>query len=205
MSDYNINSQEEWDYLVADIDVDFCDTVHVWGDVTVGEQERHLDLVIHLGGSLSAPSSIANLYRLAGGRLTIRWDDSIAGQIMLYNRDATVHHVYLENWVSDKDPSVAEADCGLVKFIIRTPQDEPTHYMWIGGALAQSGAPAFSANLQSWDILDALFPDNPHLWNAGKYLTRFGKKGGASQRVEDLRKAVTYLERAIKAEERHAG
>lgn len=81
---------------------------------------------------------------------------------------------------------------------------EPLHYTWIGGALAQAGAPTFSANLQSWDLLDALFPDNPHLWNTGKYLTRFGRKGGPGKRVEDLRKAVTYLERAIKAEERRA-
>ena len=81
---------------------------------------------------------------------------------------------------------------------------EPLHYTWIGEALAQAGAPTFSANLQSWDILDALFPDNPHLWNVGKYLTRLGRKGGASKRVEDLRKAAAYLERAIKAEENHA-
>ena len=81
---------------------------------------------------------------------------------------------------------------------------EPLHYTWVGEALAQAGAPTFSANLQSWDILDALFPDNPHLWNVGKYLTRLGRKGGASKRVEDLRKAAAYLERAIKAEENHA-
>lgn len=81
---------------------------------------------------------------------------------------------------------------------------EPLHYTWIGEALARSGAPTFSADLQSWDILDALFPDNPHLWNVGKYLTRFGRKGGSSKRVEDLRKAAAYLERAIKAEENHA-
>ena len=81
---------------------------------------------------------------------------------------------------------------------------EPPHYTWIGEALGQSGAPALSANLQSWDLLDALFPDNPHLWNAGKYLTRFGRKGDASKRVEDLRKAAAYLERAIKVEENRA-
>lgn len=81
---------------------------------------------------------------------------------------------------------------------------EPIYYTWIGEALAQSGAPTLSANLQSWDLLDALFPDNPHLWNAGKYLTRFGRKGDASKRLEDLRKAATYLERAIKAEENRA-
>jgi hypothetical protein len=81
----------------------------------------------------------------------------------------------------------------------------PLHYTWVGEALAQSGSPEFSADLQSWDLLDAVFPDNPHLWNAGKYLLRFGRKGDASKRVEDLRKAITYLERAINAEERHAG
>lgn len=81
---------------------------------------------------------------------------------------------------------------------------EPAHYTWIGEALAQSGAPERTADLQSWDLLDALFPNNPHLWNVGKYLTRFGRKGDASKRLEDLRKAATYLERAIKAEENRA-
>ena len=80
----------------------------------------------------------------------------------------------------------------------------PRHYSWIGKALAVNGAPENTKDLQSWDLLDALFPDNPHLWNAGKYLTRFGRKGDASKRVEDLRKAITYLERAIKTEENHA-
>lgn len=81
----------------------------------------------------------------------------------------------------------------------------PVHYTWVGEAIAANGGPGETANLQSWDILDALFPDNPHLWNTGKYLTRFGRKGDAGKRVEDLRKAAAYLERAIKAEERHAG
>lgn len=82
--------------------------------------------------------------------------------------------------------------------------DSPTHYTWIGRALAANGAPENTKDLQSWDLLDAAFPDNPHLWNVGKYLLRFGRKGGASKRAEDLRKAATYLERAIKAEENHA-
>lgn len=205
MADYNVNSQEEWNDLVADSDIDFCDTVHIYGDITVSEQQRNLDLVIHSGGSLSAPSGIDNWYRLAGGRLTIRWDDDITGHIMLHDEGMTVHYVHLENWGSDNVPDVAEGDRRLVEFIMNAPQDGPTHYTWIGAALAQSGAPELSADLQSWDLLDALFPDNPHLWNTGKYLTRFGRKGGASKRVEDLRKAATYLERAIKAEERHAG
>lgn len=81
---------------------------------------------------------------------------------------------------------------------------EPLHYTWIGEALAQTGAPERTADLQSWDLLDALFFDNPNLWNVGKYLTRFARKGDASKRVEYLRKAAAYLERAIKMEEQHA-
>lgn len=77
----------------------------------------------------------------------------------------------------------------------------PGHYTWIGDALARDGAPVYSADLQAWDILDALFPDNPHLWNAGKYLTRFGRKGDSSRRIVDLRKARAYLDRAIANEE----
>lgn len=80
----------------------------------------------------------------------------------------------------------------------------PSHYVWVGEALAANGAPESTKDLQSWDLLDALFPNNPHLWNVGKYLTRFGRKGDASKRLEDLRKAATYLERAIKAEENRA-
>lgn len=204
MANYNVDSQEEWNDLIADVNVGFCDTVHVWGDIIGGEQKRDLDIVIHSGGSLSAPSSVDNWYRLAGGRLTIRWDGDIAGQLMLYGDSTAVQYVHLENWVSDNVPAVAEVDRRLVEFIVDTPQDGPTHYTWVGEALARSGAPTLSANLQSWDLLDALFPDNPHLWNVGKYLTRFGRKGGASKRLEDLRKAATYLERAIKAEDRRA-
>lgn len=204
MADYNVNSQEEWNDLAANSGASFCDTVHIWGDITVGEQENDLDFVIHSGGSLSASSSVDNWYRIAGGRLTIRWDDDVAGVVMLYGDSTAVQYVHLENWVSDNMPTVAKADRALLEFIIDTPQAGPTHYTWVGDALVRAGAPACTADLQSWDILDALFPDSPHLWNAGKYLARFGRKGGASKRVEDLRKAVTYLERAIKAEERRA-
>lgn len=82
--------------------------------------------------------------------------------------------------------------------------DSPSHYTWLGAALTANGAPESTQDLQSWDLLDALFPDNPHLWNVGKYLTRLGRKGDASKRVEDLRKAAAYLERAIKTEGRNA-
>ncbi len=49
------------------------------------------------------------------------------------------------------------------------------------------------------DILETYFPDNPHLWNAGKYLLRSGYKG---HEIEDLKKLVWYVERYIKFKER---
>ena len=80
----------------------------------------------------------------------------------------------------------------------------PTHYTWIGQAIVSSGGPERTEDIESWDILDALFPDDPHLWNAGKYLTRLGRKGPGVRRIVDLRKARTYLDRAIRREERDA-
>ena len=79
----------------------------------------------------------------------------------------------------------------------------PTHYTWIGDAITQNGGPAATRDLESWDLLDAIAGDNPHVWNALKYLTRLGKKGGAEKRLEDLKKARTYLDRAI-SKEQHA-
>jgi hypothetical protein len=77
----------------------------------------------------------------------------------------------------------------------------PAHYTWLGTALAALGL-SDAANIEAWDVLDAAFPSNPHLWNAGKYLLRQGRKGGEEKRLEDLRKARQYLDRAIEALER---
>lgn len=43
-----------------------------------------------------------------------------------------------------------------------------------------------------WDILDAFHPEDPDLWNAGKYLLRAGHKD--SKRT-DVRKMVEYGQR----------
>ena len=80
--------------------------------------------------------------------------------------------------------------------------DSPEHYTWLGGAIAARGGPERTADLQSWDFLDAIAPDDPHVWNALKYLTRLGRKGGAANRIVDLRKACAYLDRAISQEGR---
>lgn len=73
----------------------------------------------------------------------------------------------------------------------------PTHYTWLGDAIVREGGPQDTDMIESWDVLDALFPDDPLLWNATKYLTRYGRKGSSNRRIVDLRKAVEYIERRI--------
>ncbi len=77
----------------------------------------------------------------------------------------------------------------------------PSHYTWLGNALAALGL-SDASNVEAWDVLDAAFPSNPHLWNCGKYLLRQGRKGGDEKRLEDLRKARQYLDRAIEGIEK---
>lgn len=73
----------------------------------------------------------------------------------------------------------------------------PTHYTWLGDAIVREGGPQDTDMIESWDVLDALFPNDPLLWNATKYLTRYGRKGASNRRIVDLRKAVEYIERRI--------
>lgn len=74
--------------------------------------------------------------------------------------------------------------------------ESPDHYTWLGQSLAALGL-SDADNVESWDVLDAAFPSDPLLWNAGKYLLRQGRKGGEEKRLEDLRKARQYLDRRI--------
>lgn len=78
----------------------------------------------------------------------------------------------------------------------------PSHYTWLGDAIVREGGPQDTDMIESWDVLDALFPDDPLLWNATKYLTRYGRKGASNRRIVDLRKAVEYIERRIAKLER---
>lgn len=55
-----------------------------------------------------------------------------------------------------------------------------------------------SGGLEAFDVIDA-FDLDFNLGNAFKYIARAGKKG---DKVEDLRKAVTYLNREIEKEEK---
>jgi hypothetical protein len=49
---------------------------------------------------------------------------------------------------------------------------------------------------ESADVLDEWFPDDPHLWNAGKYLSRCQHKGNLEK---DLNKAIWMIKRHLKA------
>ena len=80
----------------------------------------------------------------------------------------------------------------------------PSHYTWLGDAIVREGGPQDTDMIESWDVLDALFPDDPLLWNATKYLTRYGRKGSSNRRIVDLRKAVEYIERRISKLEHNA-
>ena len=44
------------------------------------------------------------------------------------------------------------------------------------------------------DVLEDWFPEEPYLWQVGKYIARAGRKG---EELEDLKKAKWYLERKI--------
>ena len=52
-------------------------------------------------------------------------------------------------------------------------------------------------NLKAFEVLDAYFGTNPHLWNAGKYLMRCGRKGTEREAIRDLEKAVDYIQLEI--------
>lgn len=53
------------------------------------------------------------------------------------------------------------------------------------------------AELECFDLIDALCPGDFYLGNALKYLFRAGRKPGA-EREDDLRKARTYVDQALR-------
>jgi hypothetical protein len=187
------------------------DTIHIMGDVSIPADTPPLDYWVHPGGLISIASTSEACVRIAGGHLYIvgaghmalqpYGTDNPGGRVTLVgcsasDVDAVRRIGSLYEWVVEADSADLEADGDEV--------DSPEHYTWLGGAITAQGGPECTADLQSWDVLDAIAPDDPHVWNALKYLTRLARKGGADRRIVDLRKARAYLDRAISQEE-HSG
>ena len=101
---------------------------------------------------------------------------------------------YLKIWEEYEPPTAPAATAQGAAG--REAVESPNHYTWLGQSLAALGL-GDAANVEAWDVLDAAFPQDPLLWNAGKYLLRQGRKGGEEKRLEDLRKARQYLDRQI--------
>lgn len=186
------------------------DSIHILGDVPISADIPPLDYWVHPGGLLSIASTSEACVRLAGGHLHIVGAGPMAlqacgtdvpsGRVTLVGCSASdVGDVRKIGALYEWD---VEADsAGLEEDVVGSPE----HYTWLGGAIVAQGGPECIADLQSWDVLDAIAPDDPHVWNALKYLTRLGRKGGASSRIVDLRKARAYLDRAISQEEGDGG
>lgn len=126
--------------------------------------------------TLYVPESLAPSYRERG-----------------FSERGTPSRHYLEIWegyepLGEGEPLPSEEGGEAV--------ESPIHYTWLGQSLASLGL-SDAANVESWDVLDAAFPQDPLLWNCGKYLLRQGRKGGEEERLEDLRKARQYLDRKI--------
>nr|DAP62276.1 MAG TPA: nucelotide kinase [Caudoviricetes sp.] len=186
------------------------DAIHILGDVPISADTPPLDYWVHPGGLLSIASTSEACVRLAGGHLHIVGDGPMAlqvcgtdipyGRVTLVGCSAsdvdTVRKIgLLYEWDVEADSADLEAEDDGV--------DSPEHYTWLGGAIAAQGGPERTVDLESWDVLDAIAPDDPHVWNTLKYIARLGRKGGADRRIVDLRKARTYLDRAIIREERN--
>jgi len=185
---------------------------------SVGNSER-LDYYPPEGGTITVASSLSGwLNHVPGSTIVSVWDGEDRNRFFLpaehdgarlILRGWTDRAVGSNRWLQE------EIERGLI--VIRQelspgrdeeesagqPVEAPAHYVWLGGAILERGGPEWTGDLQSWDVLDAIAPDDPHVWNALKYLIRLGRKGGADRRIVDLRKARTYLDRAISQEERN--
>lgn len=209
---HHVRSQEDWDLLVSEGRLKYSPDINISGSVSVESYRTGLlDITVLDGGEVVASSGVSNYYFLQGGSLTLKWDGhNRASVVSQATGGATVILIGYPDGVEPGSSSENVGDLELVRWNAgstppsygRAPSDGPAHYIWVGRAITDNGGPVRTEYLQSWDILDALFPDDPHLWNAGKYLTRCGRKGGSEKRAEDLRKALSYLERAIEKEER---
>ena len=110
-----------------------------------------------------------------------------------FSKWGTPSRRYLEIWDEYEPLAVPSSDKAGAN---GEAVESPNHYTWLGQSFAALGL-SDATNVESWDVLDAAFPQDPLLWNCGKYLLRQGRKGGEGKRLEDLRKARQYLDRRI--------
>lgn len=60
---------------------------------------------------------------------------------------------------------------------------------------SQIGGSHYAGNTQHWDIVYSVFGGDYLVGNATKYLARLGKKGGPEKAIEDIDKAIHYLQK----------
>lgn len=203
--DYAVEDQEVYDDLPF-AGITARDVVYVIGDLTLDHRLPTTTVIVQ-GATVTAPSSLDATYSAEGGTVVLVWDGATQAHIAAGTELPSIH---LQGWPGGRVPWFPPGQVreGTGFTIIGGTGDEtqdPSHYTWIGDAIVRQGGPQDTDLLESWDILDAVFPDDPHLWNAGKYMLRYGRKGDSSRRIVDLRKARAYLDRAIARLEREHG
>ena len=78
-----------------------------------------------------------------------------------------------------------------------TDNINPTHYM-VEVRVTLPNGPFPTARVECADVMEALgFNNNAYLWNAFSYIWRHKAKNG----MEDIRKAIWYLQRMLPEEE----
>lgn len=206
MTDYDVHRYADLGDAIRD-GATTHDTIHVLGMLAVPASTPEVDYRVERSGTLVIASSSPSSVHMAGGVLRMVYDRRLA--LTLYGSDIPGGTVELVDFPADAADAVARIGAPYGWEIIReqSASDEteaPGHYTWLGQAIADMSGITRVTDLQSWDVLDAIAPDDPHVWNALKYLTRLGRKGDSSRRVVDLRKAAAYLGRAIEVEAHHA-
>lgn len=201
--DYVIEEEEDYEDLPF-AGIGARDVVYVIGDLTL-DHRLPPTTVIAQGATVTAPSSLDATYSTEDGTVVLVWDGATQARI---GAGTALSSIHLQGWPDGRTPWFpvgAVQDGFTIEDSTGDETQSPAHYTWIGDAIVRQGGPQDTDLLESWDILDAVFPGDPHLWNAGKYMLRYGRKGSADRRIVDLRKARAYLDRAIARLERADG
>lgn len=207
MADYDVHTYSELADTVRDGATERYN-ICVLGIVAVPQSVPKLSYRVERDGTLVIASSSESSVRMAGGLLRIVYDQRLA--LTLCGSDTPGGKVELVDFPDSDAATVARIGAPYSWEIAREGHqaeeaEAPAHYTWLGQEIADRTGITSVTDLQSWDVLDAVAPDDPHVWNALKYLTRLGRKGDSSRRIVDLRKAAAYLGRAIEAEARRGG